>query len=214
MWPVGGQTGYQSSQGDARRCAPAARYLFGLGCICRHSCGLLGETRGADTPAAAGSASLDHCREVMLAFYHLPAGGPPPPGPPSLLPVHCLLPWHNRMRELASPSALCSVSGKTGCGGVGAGEVKLRDKALQALGQLFISRPALMLLDASLEVTASALAPAAPLLLKHRMLSNLTELLKARRPRFISFYPVHPASRLCQYRFLHVVPGPRAPPST
>lgn len=97
-------------------------------------------------------------------------------------------------------------------GGVGAGEVKLRDKALQALGQLFISRPALMLLDASLEVTASALAPAAPLLLKHRMLSNLTELLKARRPRFISFYPVHPASRLCQYRFLHVVPGPRAPP--
>ena len=78
-------------------------------------------------------------------------------------------------------------------GWVGAGEVKLRDKALQALGQLFVSRPALMLLDGSLEVTASALAPAAPLLLKHRMLSNLTELLKARRPRFISFDFVHPA---------------------
>ena len=59
--------------------------------------------------------------------------------------------------------------------------MKLRDKALQALGQLFIARPALMLLKSSAEVTRSALAPTAPLLLKHRMLLNLTELLKVRR---------------------------------
>ena len=72
---------FRSAQGVAARCAPAARYLFGLGCICRHSCGLLEEGRAADTPAAAGSASLDHCRQVMLAFYHLPAGETPLPEP-------------------------------------------------------------------------------------------------------------------------------------
>lgn len=58
------------------------------------------------------------------------------------------------------------------------GEIALQDSALQALGQLFIARPGLMLLERSVAVTTSALLPTASLVLKHRILRNLAELLK------------------------------------
>ncbi len=59
-----------------------------------------------------------------------------------------------------------------------AGDLKVRESALQALGCLGIARPSTLLAAEAQSVMKSALQPSAPTILKTRALTNLTELLK------------------------------------
>ena len=60
----------------------------------------------------------------------------------------------------------------------GAGDLKVRESALQALGCLGIARPATLLAAEAQAIMKAALHPSAPTILKTRALNNLTELLK------------------------------------
>ncbi|CAL8470720.1 g10262 [Coccomyxa elongata] len=67
-----------------------------------------------------------------------------------------------------------------------AGDLKVRESALQALGCLGIARPSTLLAAEAQSVMKSALQPSAPTILKTRALTNLTELLKAEEERLAS----------------------------
>ncbi|BDA45698.1 Nipped-B-like protein [Coccomyxa sp. Obi] len=67
-----------------------------------------------------------------------------------------------------------------------AGDLKVRESALQTLGCLGIARPSTLLAAKAQSVMKSALQPSAPTILKTRALTNLTELLKAEEERLAS----------------------------
>ena len=58
------------------------------------------------------------------------------------------------------------------------GSLKVKEKALEGLGLLFVAHPAALLQPAAIEAMQHALQPSAPIALKLKVLSNLLELLK------------------------------------
>ena len=58
------------------------------------------------------------------------------------------------------------------------GSLKVKEKALEGLGLLFVAHPAALLEPAAIEAMQEALQPSAPIVLKLKVLSNLLELLK------------------------------------
>ena len=58
------------------------------------------------------------------------------------------------------------------------GSLKVKEKALEGLGLLFVAHPAALLEPAAIAAMQQALHPSAPVPLKLKVLSNLLELLK------------------------------------
>lgn len=58
------------------------------------------------------------------------------------------------------------------------GSLKVKEKALEGLGLLFVAHPAALLESAAVAAMQQALQPCAPIPLKLKVLSNLLELLK------------------------------------
>lgn len=56
--------------------------------------------------------------------------------------------------------------------------LKVKEKALEGLGLLFVAHPAALLQPAAIAAMQQALQPTAPIPLKLKVLSNLLELLK------------------------------------
>ena len=62
------------------------------------------------------------------------------------------------------------------------GSLKVKEKALEGLGLLFVAHPAALLEPAAIAAMQQALQPSAPVSLKLKVLSNLLELLKVWTP--------------------------------
>ena len=177
--------------------ALGTRSLFLLGQLCRHAADFI------DGAAEAGHSGLTlrRCMAIMLAYFRAANGAPHPvrPAHPSYLSM--LGQVHNTtnleasrmlsLRPADCSAADCEAGRAYQCGQAKdlspslrsccSGGQRVQDGALQALGLLFAARPALMQSPDVAGLMRAVLQPSSPAAFKARLLTSLTDLLRARR---------------------------------